>query len=92
MRLGVSRCFDFDFGRHAAKLPLELIPCLLKFPEALAKTARELGKFARPKEQQDDDKDKNGLWPAGHAQGKRKVHSGTIQSVSQLAIRTMSDA
>ena len=74
MRLGVSSCLDLHFGRHAAKLALELIACLLEFPKALAKPAGELRKFSRPEQQQYDDKDKNGLWPAGRAQGERKTH------------------
>ena len=48
MRLLVGGCLNFDFGRGIAKLALELIPGLLEFPQALAKTTGELGKLFCP--------------------------------------------
>jgi len=49
MRLLVSGCFNFDFGRGITKLALELVPGLLEFPQALAKTTGKLGKLFAPK-------------------------------------------
>ena len=51
MRLLVSGCFNFDFGRGIVKLALELIPGLLEFPQALAKSTGKLGKLFCPEEQ-----------------------------------------
>ncbi len=86
MRLLVDGFLDFDFGRGIAKLALELIPGLLEFPEALAKTAGELGKLFCAEEQHHNDKNEDSFRQAGHAQGDWKIHQGKVQRISGLAI------
>jgi hypothetical protein len=74
IRLLVSGCFNFDFDRGIAKLTLELIPGLLEFPQALAKTTGELGKlFFCPEGQHHNNKNEETFRPAGHAEGDREI-------------------
>ena len=74
MRLLVSGCLNFDFGRGIAKLALELIPGLLEFPQALAKTTGKLGKLFCAEEQHHNDKNEESFRPAGHAEGDWEIH------------------
>ena len=74
MKLVVGGCLNFDFGRGIAKLALELIPCLLEFPQALAKTTGELGKLFCAEEQHDNDKNEDSFRPAGRAERDREIH------------------
>jgi hypothetical protein len=74
IRLLVSGCFNFDFDRGIAKLTLELIPGLLEFPQALAKTTGELGKLFCPEKQHHNDKNEESFRPAGHAEGDWEIH------------------
>ena len=73
-RLLVGRCLNFDFGRGIAKLALELIPGLLEFPQALAKTTGEFGKLFCAEEQHHNDKNEDSFRPAGHAEGNWEIH------------------
>ena len=73
IRLLVSGCFNFDFGRGIAKLALELIPGLLKIPQALAKTTGKLGKLFCPEEQHRNDKNEESFRPAWHAKGDWEI-------------------
>jgi hypothetical protein len=74
IRLLVSGCFNFGLGRGIAKLPLELVPGLLEFPQALAKTTGKFGKLFCPEEEHHNDKNEESFRPAGHAEGDWEIH------------------
>ena len=73
IRLLVGGCLNFDPGRGIVKLALELIPGLLEFPQALAKTTGELGKLFCAEEQHHNDKNEDSFRPAGHAEGDWEI-------------------
>jgi hypothetical protein len=69
-----GRRLKFDFGGGAVKLALELISGFLEFPQTLAKTSCELGKFFCTEEQHHYHKNEDSFGPAGHADSDWKTH------------------
>jgi hypothetical protein len=69
-----GRRLKFDFGGGAVKLALELISGFLEFPQTLANTSCELGKFFCTEEQHHYHKNEDSFGPAGHADSDWKTH------------------